>query len=275
MFFTSTVSLYAQESQPDTTQYGWQNEIIGGVNLTQASFDNWQKGGENALAWQVKLTSNFILDQKKFNWSNKGKFNLGFAKVGDQGARKSADEITIESVYTRKISHLLNPFVAVTAKTQFVSGFDYSDDTKRKVSEFMDPGYFTQSAGVGYTRNENFKTRLGATLKETVTNDFPVPYADNPNTTDIEKTKVEPGISSVTNFQRKLEENIIFTSDLDIFSNLKAFDRIDVLWENNLTFQVTKLINVTLDVDVLYDKDISDRRQIKQVLALGLSYTLL
>lgn len=274
MLFTTAVSLYAQE-QPDTTQYGWQNEIIGSVNLTQASFDNWQKGGENTLAWQVKMTANFNLDQEKYNWSNKGKFNLGFAKVGDQEARKSADEINIESVYSRKLGHPLNPFVAVTAKTQFVSGFEYTDDAKTKVSEFMDPGYFTQSVGVGYTPNENFKTRLGATLKETITSDFPVPYADDPETPELEKTKVEPGISSVTNFKKKLEDNIIFTSDLDIFTDLEAFDRIDVLWENNLTFQVTKLINVTLDVDLLYDKDISDRRQIKQVLALGLSYTFL
>ena len=86
---------------------------------------------------------------------------------------------------------------------------------------------------------------------------------------------MEPGLSSITDFKKQLEENIIYVSKLDIFSNLKAFDRIDVVWENNINMQVSKLINVNLNFDILYDKDISDRRQIRQALAVGLTYSFL
>ncbi len=275
--FTLNTALFTQETEieQDTTKYGWKNELIGNLNLTQASFDNWEQGGENTLAWQITLNINFSLDQEKYNWSNSGKFSLGFAKVGDSGSRKSADEIKLESVYTRKLNKSLNPFVAVTAKTQFAAGFDYDSDTKSKVSRFMDPGYFTQSAGVGYSPHENLKSRLGATIKETITSDFPKPFADNPSTIKTEKTKVEPGISSITEYKKKFEENIIFASKLDLFSDLEAFDRIDVLWENNLILKFSNYINVSVNVDLFYDKDISDRRQIKQVLAIGLTYTFL
>ena len=54
-----------QPAQPAPPQYGWKNEIIGNLNLTQASFSNWEQGGENTLAWQVNLTTNFVLDQEK------------------------------------------------------------------------------------------------------------------------------------------------------------------------------------------------------------------
>ncbi len=257
-------------------QEGWKNEIIGNLNLTQASFSNWEQGGENTLAWQINLTTNFTRDQEKYNWKNIGKVTLGFAKIAGSAARKSADEINLESVWTRKVSKFLNPFVAVTAKSQFLSGFRYdSDTTKTKISQFLDPGYFTQSLGVGYSPNKIITTRLGATIKETITRDFPKPFADDPDTPEIEKTKIEPGVSSVTELKYKFAENIVLASRLDIFSDFEAFNKIDVLCENDLTFKISKLLNVNLEFDLLYDREISRRRQIKQVLSVGLTYTFL
>lgn len=264
---------FAQEA--DTT-LGWKMEIVGTLNLTQASFDNWQQGGENTIAWQINLNSSFILEQETYTWANKGKFTLGFAKIEGSEARKSADEIRLESVLTRKFGRLFNPFLSIGAQTQFVSGFEFDDnDSKTRISQFLDPAYFTQSAGVGYKPNDVFQTRLGATLKETITSNFPVPFADDPKTPKIEKTKIEPGLSSVTDLRKQLHENIIFTSKLDIFADFEGFDRIDVLWENNLTLKVSKLINVTITADLFYDKDISDRRQIRQMLAVGFTYSFL
>ncbi|MFQ5637163.1 MAG: DUF3078 domain-containing protein [bacterium] len=272
-FLSVAFSAFAQE--PDTT-LGWKNEIVGTLNLTQASFDNWQQGGENTLAWQVTLNAGFILQQEKFNWTTKSKFTFGFAKVEGSEAKKSADEIKIESVYIRKLGRALNPFFSVTAQTQAVAAFEFNDDgSKTQISKFLDPAYFTQSAGVGYKPGDIFQTRLGATIKETITRDFPQPFADDPGTLDVEKTKVEPGISSVTEFRIPLHENIVLNSKLDIFSDFEGFDRIDVLWENNLTMKVSKLINVAVTADLFYDKDISERRQIRQILAIGFTYSFL
>lgn len=270
------VSLFAKESEGQKSEYGWRNEIIGTLNLTQASFDNWTRGGENTLAWQVNLNSTFALKQEKFIWVNSAKFKFGLTKVGDTEARKSADEIKLESVYTRKIGDLLGPFVSFKAQSQFTKGFDYDGDDKTAVSKFLDPGYFTQSFGLAYVPNSIFKTRFGAAIKETITSDFPDRYADNPDTPNkIEKTKIEPGISSITEFKMKFEENVILTSKLDLFSDLEAFNRIDVLWENALLLKVTKFIYVSLNIDLFYDRDASKRHQLKQLLALGFSYTFL
>jgi len=271
-----TSMAFTQTAGKDSSVYGWKKDVTGNLNLTQASFDNWGQGGENTLAWQVNLTAAFTLEQEKYTWASTGKFTLGFAKIEGNEARKSADEIKLESVYTRKLSTYLSPFISVTAQTQFTSGFQYADkDTKTKISSFLDPGYFTQNIGMEYKRGDLLNTRLGATVKETITSDFPVPFADDPETAKLEKTKVEPGISSITELKAALHENIVWKSRLDIFSDLEAFDRIDLLWENDVIMKVTKYINVNFEFDVLYDKDISDRRQIKQVLSLGLTYSFL
>jgi hypothetical protein len=169
----------------------------------------------------------------------------------------------------------VNPYVAATGLTQLTKGYTYSEAGKTAVSNLLDPGYFTQSFGFGYQKGSVFKSRIGASAKETITSDFPAPYADDPETAKIEKTKVEFGAESVTDLQVKLHENISLTSKLGLFSALSGFDEIDVDWDNLVTAKVTKYINVNFNFKLFYDKDLSSKRQIKQTLAIGLSYTLL
>lgn len=265
---------FAQEA--DTT-FGWNNEIISNLNLTQASFKDWQEGGENSLAWQISLSGDFVKEEAAYSWVNSSKFVLGFAKISGRSARKSADEIRLESVYTRKLSKYLNPVASVTAKTQVAAGYMYDDqDNRTRISAFIDPGHFTQNLGVGYSASADTKTRLSLSLKETVANTFAARFTDDAETADeIEKTRIEVGLSSVSNTKYNLHENIIFKSRLELFSAFDGFDRIDYLWENDLVLKVTKYINVNIDVDILYDKDIFDKRQARQSMAVGLTYTFL
>ena len=107
-FLLSSFSAFAQ----DAPEYGWKTNMVFSLSLTQASFSNWAKGGENALAWQTKLNSRFTQNQETFNWDNKAKFTYGQSKVGDAGTRKTADELKVETVYTRKWGIYINPFVS-------------------------------------------------------------------------------------------------------------------------------------------------------------------
>jgi len=216
--------IFAQDKPAEEPKYGWQKEMVGGLNLTQTSFDNWKQGGENSYAWQLNLNLKFINDQEKTNWANTGKLTYGSNKTGDQEMRKSIDEIKLESVLTYKLGVLINPYVAVTGETQFAPGYNYGTDPKTQLSAFMDPGYFRESAGVGFKPNEIVKTRLGVALKQTLTSDYPAPYADDPKTVAIEKTKNEVGAESVTDVSWKVSENSLFTSKLELFSS-ESFQR--------------------------------------------------
>ncbi|HEX9970794.1 MAG TPA: DUF3078 domain-containing protein [bacterium] len=275
MLLAIPVLVIAQDKPADPPKYGWQKEMVGGLNLTQTSFDNWVQGGENQLAWQVNLNAKFVNDQEKTNWANAGKFTYGNTKSGKEQAKKSIDEINLESVLTYKLGVLINPFVAATGQTQFAPGYNYGTDPKTQLSAFMDPGYFRESAGLGIKPNEIVKTRLGVALKQTITSSYPAPYADDPKTLKVEKIKNEVGGESVTDVNWKISDNSLFTSKLELFSAFKGFKETDVNWDNILTTKISKYFNVNVNFKLFYDRDISKMRQIKQAIALGVSYSFL
>ena len=257
-------------AEPDTMADGsWQSDIVGGFTLTQAQFDNWAQGGENTLAWQINFDSNFIYRTNKHKWTNNGDFKFGQARIGGTGTRKSSDEIRIESVYQYTIGAHVNPFTSVNFQTQFARGFRYEPDTTIAVSDFMDPGYITLSAGAGSNPFEGFNTRIGGAYKITVVDQFAR------NLTNGEQFATEFGVSSITNYRKRLTENIRLTTRLEVFSNLVSFNDVDVRWDVVITAQVTRYIDVRLNTELFYDKSVSPKRQLKQVLSLGLSYTFI
>jgi hypothetical protein len=268
--------VFAQEKPKEEPKYGWQKEMVGGINLTQTSLSNWTQGGENSFAWQLNFNFKFIHNQEKYNWANSGKFTYGSTKIGDQEFRKSIDEIKLESVFTYRLGIYVNPYIACTAETQFAPGYNYETDPKTQISAFMDPGYFREGIGVSYQPNEIVKTRLGFALKQTITSDYPIPYADDPETVDkIEKTKNELGAESVTDISLKVTKSSLFTSKLELFYAFGAFDETDVNWDNVFTIVISKYINININFKLFYDKDISKRRQIKQAIAFGFTYSFL
>ena len=269
----SGLPLFSQESEEKKPEYGWKKEVVGNLNFTQNKFDNWSQGGEDSWSWQLDINAKFENDQEKYNWTNTGKFSFGQTKVGDADSRKAADEIKLESVYTYKLGEHVNPYAAVTGRTQITDGYQYTDTSKFAISNFLDPGYFTQSAGVGYKPNDNIKTRLGAALKETVADKYP--FADDPTTDRIEKSRVEFGAESVTDVEFKVSENILFKSKLELFSTFEAINEVDANWDNLISAKVSEYINVSFNLNLFYDRDISKSRQLKQTLAVGLTYSFL
>lgn len=254
----------------------WQKELVGNLNFTQTAFDNWAQGGENTMAWQLNINGKAVKEVDKYKWDNTGKISYGMAKLGDIESRKSIDEVKLETVFTYLLGTYVNPYAAASAESQFTAGYDYTDDGKVEVSNLLDPGHFSQSAGVGYEPIKEFKTRLGFAVHESITSDHPVPYTDDPETEDEEETtKIEAGIESVTDFSKKLIGGILLTSKLEIFSNLKGLDEVDVAWDNIFSAKISKYIDVNFNVKFLYNETVSSKRQLKQSLAVGLTYAFL
>jgi hypothetical protein len=274
VFAVLSTFVTAQEAEKKAPEWGWQKEATASVNLTQSSFDNYAQGGENSTAWQARLGLKFTNDQEKFNWANTGKFEYGRNKTGDEDSRKSVDELKMESVLSLKIAKYLNPYASVTAESQFASGFNYGQDPKIEISNFFDPGYIREGIGIGYKPNDIIQARLGAAMKQTIANEY-TNYSDDPETTDIETLKNEFGAESVIDLNYKITETSVLKSKVELFSNLMTFDEIDVIWDTDLTAKITKFIAFNFNVKLVYDKDISAKRQLKQVMGIGLSYSFL
>ena len=255
----------------DTT---WQKHATGSLSFSQAHFDNWTTGGENTLAHQFGLSGKLKYNGDKYTWINTCKIAFGNSKIGEAEAIKTIDELRIESTIKYLWDFIADPYLSFKSETQLATGYTYNENSKVQISRFLDPGYFTQSAGLQYSPIEELSVRFGAAVKETITKDFPTPYADDPDTEKIETTKIEPGIESVLTFSKKIGENAAINSTLDLFNNFVSFDATDVRWDTEVITKITKYINVKLNIQLFYDKDISIKRQLNQSLLLGISYTL-
>jgi hypothetical protein len=271
VLFLMTVTLITL-AQENKLESGWTYTMTGNLNLSQIALDNWVEGGDNAWSWQLNIKGKTVREENAFKWVNSGNTNFGKSKIGSAESRKAVDEIKLESVYTRKLGLPVNPYAALTARTQFAKSYEYTDTSRMAISSFMDPGYFTQSVGMGYQFKDSFSTRLGASLKETITSDFPVPYADDPETAEIETSRIECGAESVTDLNLSFLENLLFSSQLSLFSDFSALNTIDVDWDSQLTATINKYVNVNLAFRLLYDQDLHVKRQIKEALAIGLTY---
>jgi len=268
-----TVTGAAQTDTAKAPVYGWTHGIMGTLTATQVAFTDWTQGGENALAWGLGLDGKSTLDQPHTNWANSYKFAFGQTRLGDQGIRKTDDRIDLESMLTYKMSEKLNPYAAATLKTQFAPGYKYNTTgTETQVSQFFDPGYLTQSAGVVYQPVAQFKTRFGLALREIFSSKFG--YADDPETAELEKTSINGGLESVSELTLKIDDQVSFTSKLELFDAFKHLDTVILRSDNTLAAKVSKYITVVLEVQLLNEKAVSPRTQIKETLAMGLSYAI-
>jgi hypothetical protein len=276
VIFTSMPLLAQEEEKKEEPKLGWENKFIGTLNLSQTALSNWPAGGDNSWNWLLNLNGSFVDIQEAFDWANTFRIQYGQSKLGSDDMKKTDDEFFFESVFTYKVWNKFNPYAALTAQTQFTEGYDYSTDPKTQISNFLDPGFFRQGFGFDYNPDKNYKTRLGIAFKQTVADEFAAIWSDDPDTEDeIETLRSEVGLESVTDVSVNVSELIIYVTKVQLFSNLNRFDEIDVNWDNLFSAKVADYLSVTLSLVLVYDKDISLQRQLKQTLAVGLTYSFL
>ena len=249
---------------------GWQESLVGSINLSQTSFSNWSQGGEDFIAWTFGATGGLNREDDRSAWKNSLKLEYGLVKQGSEDARKAVDQIFMESVYTRKFGWKADPYLAANLRTQFAEGKNYEVDPPVVTSDFWDPAYLTQSAGLERHFRPELTSRLGLALQEVLTSDYRQ-YSDDPATSKIEKTKVEGGLESVTNYEGTLREGLVAKSKLALFYSFKRTDQLDVDWNTDLSLKVIKNISVNYNLQIIYDKDVIDKAQVKQFLGVGVS----
>ena len=252
----------------------WKNSLVTAFNVTQVSFTDWAQGGENALAYAVSGVGKTTYEPKNVTWTFSYKLGFGQTKLGDQPLRKSDDKIELETVFAYQFGAYVNPYAAATLKTQFATGYKYDNlGIATPLSDFFDPAYLTQSLGAGYQIIPQVKTRLGYGLREIYTNNFFV-YADDPKTIHREYVKIEDGFESVTDIQWKVDDNVVFVSKIELFMTIRTPDKAILRSDNTLRVQAAKFIAVTLNANIINDRQISPHTQVMNTLAIGLSYAV-
>lgn len=274
LLMTFFVLISVSYSQVDSlSKSNWTHSGVAGLNISQIALDNWTQGGDNALAFT--LLGNFGAKYVDSPWTfnNSLKLAFGRTKLGDDEFRTNDNEFYLESILSYSLGWAVEPYFSNTVRTVLSKGFDYKITPAIQTSQFFDPGYITQSIGFLYNQIPNITTRLGLAFQETVTKKFNG-YADDPETTVIEKFKFDTGIESVTEGLFKIEENVAYSSKLRLFSRFNSLDVWDVRWDNLITAQISKYFNVNFNVLLIYEKQQSPKTQLKEALQFGITYTL-
>jgi hypothetical protein len=253
----------------------WKFESVGQADFAQAYFDNWGSGGTDSMTWKAALDFKALREGASTRWENKLRAAYGQTRLSWDEPRKSVDELKVQSTGTWKLWSLVNPFADLKMETILADSQDFSTSPARAIAGPFDPAYYYETVGLGYGVGEVFKTYLGATGKQTVTNRFAKPYADDPSTPDTELTRIEYGASWNSELRWKISESAQLVSSLDSFSNLKASDQIVAKWKNVLTAKISKYVVLSAEYEMWYDKFVSTRRQVREGFSLGVSYAFL
>lgn len=272
LLFLISQTNFAQEDS--VKLYTWTPLAVVGLNVSQVALSNWTQGGDNSVAISFLGTGGLKYYTESWKFKNDLKLAYGRTKLGSEDFRTTDNELYLESVLSHNIGWDIDPYVGNIVRTAISTGYKYDTDTTYAIAGFFDPGYLTQSIGFTYNKLNNFTTRLGFAVQETFTNKY-FQYADDPSTPKIEKTKVETGLESVTTAEFNLQDNLVYKSNLRLFTRFESMDVWDVRWDNSFVVKINDYLNVNFAFLLIYQKDQSPKTQVKEALQLGFTYTLL
>jgi hypothetical protein len=264
----------------DTTDTlpGWTLHWIGGLHGSQASYSNWSNGGSNAVSATASTLFNGIYHKNKWAYYLAVDLKYGRSHLAGQGSRKTDDQIAVTNKVTRSFKDKRwNAFAAVDFNSQFDQGFDYDvpdNESPELISAFFSPAYFNEAVGVGFVPVDYFTAEAGFALKETIVSNDSLTqrYGLAPG----DNFRLEPGFTIRLELDKMLLKHVELKSSLQTFTNVsRAIRHTDFTFSNMFIGKINKYLNVTFEFDTAYDDYFSKRLQIKEVLAAGLSVTVL
>ncbi|PEN14746.1 hypothetical protein CRI94_00160 [Longibacter salinarum] len=295
----SVAPVQAQEDTSSDSLGVWTTDLSGKLSGSQAAYSNWQEGGVNSLAFTTSLDGTFERRGRHWIQRHQARFGFGilrqdFDQDDKSEVRKADDLIRLESTLRYQgngFFRIFNPTIAGNVRTQFAKGFAFAgqdnpypdsnplggeipDGERRLVSKFLAPAFITESIGLTYEPATWVQMRFAFASKQTVVVEDQLKVLYD---VDIDKAaRVEAGAEYAVDVNRKLSDDIRYKSNLNTFFSFnQTEDPPDVLWGNVLQLKVNDYISTELEVTLLFDKNVDDRVQLKEVLSVGVSFNVL
>src|SRR5690606_34662360 len=132
-----------------------QNNLV----FNQASFSNWNSGGNNSIGAIGKMNYNLSYKNKKHYLENIMQLGFGWNAAEGQTSRKTEYFINFMSNYGYDLGKHYYLSTGFQLVTQFAPGFNYSETPdpsyQDRISRFMAPGYVNAGIGFSYNPTEN------------------------------------------------------------------------------------------------------------------------
>lgn len=263
----SDTSKTAKEPSPWTKTWGFN------VNGNQAFYRDWSEGGVNSLAFSA--FTDFRIRYTGEKSANTSRINLRFGqtRLQDTGLEKTEDMIRVSNKTEYFLtSEKFTAFGEVAFRTQFAKGFH--EKTGELISEFMSPGFITESLGLSWQPGERLSAQGGMALRQTIVRSDSLSSVYGID--DGGNFRSEGGIDISIEYSQPIFENFTYNMELNTFTNLLIpVTETDVIMFNRFTGEINSFMSSMLEISFMYDNDFSSVLQIKQMVALGFNIQIL
>ncbi len=264
----------------------WYPMLEAGLNLTQSSYsDNW-KGGENGAVSWTAFANGLAEKQISPNWNWLSTMRLLYGQTRQQelnsngervwgDSEESADQIDIETTFRLTKGWPVDPYASLRWESFFR---DQTDPLGRDL--WFNPMTFHESVGIARKfidyEDHQLLGRFGLGARETYRKFFVAAIGDETSS----ETAWDAGAEVVLQYLKVFEDKLTYTSRLSVYqpftwSKTDVFDAlpsdslmaaglpadiadytttVDIDWQNTFSAQITKFIAVQLYVELLYDK---------------------
>ena len=261
----------------------WHKSVLFGLNFNQSAFtNNYSAGGVSSIALGTNFDFKAEYNKQPLDYTTELNLVYGISRNKGQGSRKTNDRIFLDNKIGTQLSKKWLFFGSLTFESQFSKGYNYTNPDGSNannpyiISNFMSPGYFTESVGVEYKPVKYFDLRLGTgTARQTLVLDTTI-YHNSPSNYGVpigHTFKNELAFQAVATIDKDLMKNIHLNARYALFIPYQQplayiSNRIDAV----LTAKVNRLIAVTINGTFLYDKNTATTVQGTEGLALGVIY---
>ncbi len=270
----------------DTIPKVWKAGGLLSLTFNQSALSNWSAGGDkSSLSFAAGLNAFAFYKKGKNAWDNTIDLSYGLVNTTSLGTRKSADLIDLLSKYGYDVGKNWYVSSLFNFRSQFAKGYAYqSDNTKTLTSDAFSPAYLLLALGMNYKPNDNFSFFISpATARWViVTNDSLASVAAF-GVDSGKNVRFEFGAYASISYMKKISASATYTGRLDLYSNyLRNPQDISIFWTNILNVKVTKIIEMNLTLNMIYDNDIKSvnsdgtsggpKPQIQELMGIGLAY---
>lgn len=243
------------------------------LNGSQATFHNWKQGGVNNVtgASSARFTAEYRKDRYVFNHSTNLKY--GQSRINGNEFRKTDDEIRLRNQIRRLLDDERFSLIAqINFNSQFDAGRDASNTNT--ISRFLAPAYIVETIGFAFNPERSFQIDLGISLRQTIVRDTNL--STRYGLPEGETFRNEGGISFGVKAEKELMTNVVYTGQIETFTNLlEDLSSSTVRFSNELIGKINNYLSANVEVAFLFDDNVSNELQIKQVLSIGFSYRFL
>jgi hypothetical protein len=259
----------------------WRKFVTFGLNFNQAAFsNNYSAGGVSSVA--IGSTFVYRLEYNKAPFSYVSELNLQYGKSKNKGqsSRKTNDRIFWDNKIATQMSKHWFFFGSLTFESQFDKGYQYDANNQVPpllISNFMAPGYITESIGFEYKPTTYFDLRLGTgTARQTFVLDDSVRKVQSygVDTASGKSVRNDIAFQIVGIFDKDIAKNMHLNARYEMFIPYGqpisyTRHRLDAV----LSAKVNRLINVSINGTLLFDKNTGIKDlQGTEGLSLGVLY---